>query len=112
MEVSQYEVGQIPLRNLTLTVKDTYGRPVDLRVYTSAEVRMLGSNNEEIDLTGSVLNTGGAASGRYIFEWPRDRSLFTRSGEYVLQLVLKTATATDMTTTHTIKVRRLGRLSK
>lgn len=112
MEVSQYEVGEIPLRNMTMVVKDTYGRPVDLRAYTSVTARMLGSNNEEIDLTGSVVNTGGASAGRVIFEWPRDRSLFTDTGEYVLQLIFKTANAVDKSTAHTIRVRELGRLTK
>lgn len=112
MEISQYEVGQIPLRNLTLTVKDSYGRNVNLTPYTDISVRMLGSDNEEVDLSGSNVNTGGSSSGRIIFEWPRDRSLFTKSGDYVLQLVLKTANAKDMTTAHTIRVRQLGKVNK
>lgn len=112
MEISQYEVGEIPLKNLTLSVKDAYGRPIDLRVYTDVSVKMLGSNNEEINLEGSSLNTGGASQGRYVFEWPRDRSLFTKTGDYVLQLVLQTATAIDKTSAHTIRVRELGRLNK
>jgi hypothetical protein len=112
MEISQYEVGQIPLRNLSIVVKDSYGRAVNCSVYTDVTVRMLGSDNEVVDLTGSSLNTGGAAQGRFIFEWPRNRSLFTKRGEYVLQLVLKTGNAIDMTTAHTLKVRELGKVGK
>lgn len=112
MEISQYEVGQIPLRNLSLTVKDSYGRNVNCNAYTDISVRMLDSDNNEVDLTGSVLNRGGAASGRFIFEWPRDKSLFTKRGDYVLQLVLQTANAKDMTTSHTLRVRELGKVVK
>jgi hypothetical protein len=110
MEISQYEVGQIPLRNLSLTVKDSYGRNLNCSVYTDISVRMLGSDNEEVDLTGSNLNRAGAASGRFVFEWPTDRSLFTQRGDYVLQLILETATAKDITTAHTIRVRELGKV--
>jgi hypothetical protein len=73
---------------------------------------MLGSDNEEVDLTGATLNRAGAASGRFVFEWPRTRSLFNKTGDYVLQLVLATSGAKDMTTVHTIRVNELGRLNK
>jgi hypothetical protein len=112
MEISQYEVGQIPLANLSMTVKDSYGRNLNCSVYTDISVRMLDSDNREVDLTGAVLNRGGAASGRFVFEWPRNRSLFTKRGDYVLQLVLKTSNAVDMTTAHTIRVRELGKVAK
>lgn len=106
--ISQYWVGQIPLRNLTINVLDGLGRPLNCTVYTDVRVRMLGSNNEEIDLSGSVLNRAGAASGRFIFEWPRDRSLFTESGDYVLQLLLGSVNAVDITSEHTMRVHELG----
>lgn len=112
MEISQYEVGQIPLRNLSIVVKDSYGRAMNLNDYTDISVRMLGSDNEEVDLTGSVLNTSGKSAGRFIFEWPKSKSLFTKRGDYVLQLILKTATAKDMTTSHTLRVRELGKVMK
>lgn len=114
MEISQYEVGEIPLKNLSIAVKDSYGRAVNCSVYSDVSVRMLGSDNEFIDLTGANLNTGGAAQGRFIFEWPRNRSLFTKRGDYVLQLVLKSSApnAIDKTTAHTIRVRELGKVSK
>jgi hypothetical protein len=73
---------------------------------------MLGSDNEDIDLTGATLNRAGAASGRFVFEWPRDRSLFEKTGDYVLQVVLRTANATDMTTVHTMRVSDIGKVNK
>lgn len=112
MQISNYNVGQIPLRDLVIAVHDSDGNPVDCRPYTNAYLRMLGSDNEEVDLSGSVLNVGGAVYGRFVFEWPRDRSLFTKAGEYVLHLVLENATAKDITNTHTIRVNELGRLNR
>lgn len=108
MAMGQYWVGQIPLRNLTITVKDSAGRPLNCNIYTDVSVRMLGSHNEEIDLSGSTLNRAGAANGRFVFEWPRDRSLFKNTGDYVLQLVLKGAGAVDITTAFIMRVRELG----
>jgi hypothetical protein len=108
MAIGQYWVGQVPQKNLSLQVLDTYGRQVNCNMYTDISVRMLGSNNEEVDLSGSFLNMGGAGLGRFVFEWPRDRSLFTKTGDYVLQLVLKNANAKDMTTAHIMRVRELG----
>lgn len=112
MAISQYWVGQIPLRNLSISVKDSEGRALNCTNYTDVSVRMLGSDNEEIDLSGATLNRAGAASGRFVLEWPRNKSLFTKTGDYVLQLVLKSTNAVDMTTVHTIRVSQLGKVSK
>jgi hypothetical protein len=108
MATSQYWVGQIPARPIAIDVRDSFGRAVSLNAYTGFNVIVLGSNNEEIDLTGSTLNTAGASTGRFIFRWPTDRSVFEESGEYLLQLELTSPTARDFTTEHNIKVRRLG----
>lgn len=112
MTIGQYWVGQIPLRDLSLTVKDNSGRVLNCTDYTDVSVRILGSDNEEVSLTGSGLNTGGTTTGRFIFEWPRDRSLFTEAGDYVLQLILAKTGAKDMTTTYTMRVKDLGRVEK
>jgi hypothetical protein len=112
MTISQYWVGEIPLRNLSISVKDSAGRALNCSGYTDISVRMLGSDNEEVNLTGANLNRAGAASGRFVLDWPKGRSLFTKSGEYVLQLILSVNGAKDMTTAHTIRVNDLGRLNK
>ena len=112
MTIGQYWVGQIPLRNLSLTVKDNNGRALNCVDYTDVSVRILGSNNETVSLTGSNLNRAGAAVGRFVFEWPRDKSIFTDSGDYVLQMLLKSTGAVDITTTYTMRVRDLGKVDK
>lgn len=106
--ISQYWTGQIPARPLSITVKDQNGNDMNLSGYTTITAKMVGSNNEEIDLTGSSLNTGSKSIGKIGFIWPTDKSLFNYAGDYVLQLQLAASDRKDFTTTHTIRVRELG----
>lgn len=106
--ISQYWVGQIPARPLSIIVKNEQGLDFDLSQYTTITVKMVGSDNEEIDLTGSSLNTLNKDLGKIIFFWPTDRSLFTQKGDYVFQLKLSGTNKLDFTSTHTIRVRELG----
>jgi hypothetical protein len=109
MSISQFWTGQIPSAPLPLRVYDAIGAPLNLSQYTSFSVRLLNQDNEEVDLTGSTLQSSGANTGRFVFRWPTDRSLFEEPGEYLLQLEISGPSGTkDYTTTHTIKVRRLG----
>jgi hypothetical protein len=107
--ISQYWTKQIPARPLSIQVKDQDGNNASLSAYTTIEVVMLGSRNEEIDLTGANLNTAAKDLGTLVFEWPTDRSLFDYPGDYVLQLKLSGTGKLDFTTTHTLRVRELGR---
>ena len=114
MAIGQYWVGQIPLRNLSLTVKDSGGNVLDCTAYTDVSVRILGPHNEEITTTGSSLDRGGDFVGKFTFNWPRDRSMFLRAGDYVLQVILASTSAgvKDMTTSYTMRVRALGKAVK
>jgi hypothetical protein len=103
-----YWVGDKPSRPISITIRDSGGRPLNLSVYSDVKVRMLGSDNEELDLTGSSVTTSGGADGRLTFRFPTYRSLFTKPGEYLLQVELGGTGTLDRTTTHTIMVRRLG----
>jgi hypothetical protein len=107
--ISQYWIDQIPARPLSIQVKDQDGNNVNLSAYTTIEAVMLGSKNEEISLTGATLNTSAKDLGTIIFEWPTDRSLFEYSGDYVFQLKMSGTGKLDFTTTHTLRVRELGR---
>lgn len=108
MAISQYWTGQIPARPIAIDVRDSSGRTVNLSSYSGYRVLLLGSDNEEIDLNGSVLTTSGAQNGRFVFRWPKGRSVFNRPGEYLLQLELTGDGVKDFTTEHTIRVRRRG----
>jgi hypothetical protein len=107
--ISQYWKDQIPARPLSIQVKDQDGNDMDLSGYTTYNVKMLGSYNEELDLTGAQLNTLNADIGKFTFRWPTTRSLFQYAGDYVLQLELIGEGKKDYTSTHTIRVRELGR---
>ena len=89
--ISQYWVGQIPMNNLQINVLRADGYPADCTNYTVFTPRMLDTDNQEVDLKGGHLDTTGASAGFFVFEWPRSRSLFTKTGEYVFQLVMETS---------------------
>lgn len=109
MEISRFYVGQIPARPMSITVRDPYGGSVDMRQYNSFSVVLLDSDNRRVDLTGGNLSVADAATGRFILTWPKDRSVFTKPGEYVMQLEFRADNgARDFTTEHTIRVRKLG----
>jgi hypothetical protein len=110
--ISQYWIDQIPARPLSILIKDQSGADMNLSLYTTIEAVLLGSRNEEISVTGSVLDTTNKAIGNLIFRWPTDRSLFKYPGEYVFQLKMSGTGRLDFTTTHTIKVRELGRRNR
>jgi hypothetical protein len=110
--ISQYWIDQIPARPLSIQVKDQDGNDLNLSAYTTIEAVLLGSRNEEIALTGATLNTSAKELGTIIFEWPTDRSLFDYHGDYVFQLKLSGTGKLDFTTTHTLRVRELGRRNR
>jgi hypothetical protein len=110
--ISQYWIDQIPARPLSIQVKDQDGNDFNLSAYTTIEAVLLGTRNEEISLTGSTLNTAAKDLGTIIFEWPTTRSLFDYAGDYVFQLKLSGTGKLDFTTTHTIRVRELGRRNR
>lgn len=110
--ISQYWIDQIPARPLSIQVRTQSGEDANLSAYTTIEAVMLGTRNEEIDLTGSVLDTAGKSVGNIIFRWPTTRSLFEYPGDYVLQIKLSGTGRLDFTSTHTLRVRELGRVNR
>ena len=110
--ISQYWKDQIPAKPLSIQVKNQDGTDMNLSGYTTIEAILLGSNNEVIDLTGSSLNTTNKVIGKLTFVWPTDRTLFEYAGDYVFQLKLGGTGRLDFTTTHTLRVRELGRRNR
>lgn len=107
--ISQYWVGQIPNRPLSILVKDSEGSDMDLSIYTTINMKMLGTSNEEIDVSSGTLNTNNAINGKIIYTWPTEKSLFDYPGDYIVQLELTGTGKKDFTSSHTIRVRELGR---
>lgn len=108
--ITEYEVNQIPAKPLGILVKDDNDNAANLVVYSNISIELLGSDNEEVDLTGVQLHTEGARNGILAVIWPKDRSLFTQRGDYLLRLVLRDSEGSrDYTRTHTLRVREFGR---
>jgi len=110
--ISQYWKDQIPAKPLSIQVKDQSGTDMNLSLYTTIEAVLIGSNNEILELTGSVVDSSNKATGNIVFRWPTDRSLFMYSGDYVFQLKLGGTGRLDFTTTHPIRVKEVGRIQK
>ena len=110
--ISQYWRNQIPAKPLSIQVKDQSGNDSNLSGYDEINVQMVGSNNEIMDLTGSTIISTNKNIGKIQFVWPTDRSLFDRTGDYVLQLQLGGTGKLDFTSTHNIRVRELGRVGR
>jgi|SRR6478735_3045069 len=109
MAISEFWVGEIPSKPLPINVVDSDNAPIQLSNFSTLRVRLLGSDNEEVDVTGIVLNQTGPLTGELTLRWPTDRSLFNKSGEYLLQLELDGANGTkEFTDAHTIRVRKFG----
>lgn len=109
MILGPYWVGQIPGDNLSIQVRDDKNSPVDLSSYSVFEPIMLDSDNREVDLTGVALDTTNTVNGRFLFNFPDDRSLFNKHGDYLLQLKMTGSGKIDYTNPVTLRVKQLGR---
>lgn len=108
MSVGTYWVGEIPTRPLSIRVMDEYGQEMNLSTYDGFNVKMLDTNNVEVDLSDTTLDAAMAAAGELSLVWPETYSLFTEPGEYVLQMELLDGTMKDKTSTYTFTVRQAG----
>lgn len=109
MAISEFWVGEIPSKPLPIQIVDSDNNPMVLNVFSGFKVRLLGSDNEEIDVTDIVLNMTGTLDGVLTMRWPTNRSLFNKPGEYLLQLQLEGPNGTkEFTDAHTIRVREFG----
>lgn len=106
--ISQYWVGQIPGTPLVIEVKDDDGDALNLSSYTNFQVEILNPFNDFLPLAGGSLDTSNKATGRFIWTWPTNDSLFDDEGEYLLRLKISKNGALDYTSTHTIYVSEIG----
>lgn len=108
--ISQYWIGQIPARPLSIVVKNQDGSDFNLSAYTTITAILLDPDNNEVSLSGATLDSNGKQFGQLRFIYPTARSLFEKRGDYVLQIKLQGSDRLDYTTTHTIRVRELGKV--
>lgn len=109
MKIIEYQVGSKPAAPVSIRVNDAFGRPADLSFYDEYKVRLIGSDDEEVDLGNGVLQVTGARSGRFVYAWPTDVTPFEKPGDYLLQLEMSGDGHKDFTTTQPIKVTQVGR---
>jgi len=108
-----YEVGQIPSRGLAITIKNDSDETVNTVGYTSVTAELLGTDDERVDLRGLTVTEVPSALGTYLIGFPKNRSLFTKRGKYLLRLRLaKPDGSVDFTRPYEIRVRDFGRLIK
>lgn len=112
MSISEYWVGQIPHQPLQVAVHDSYGNRLNLAVYDSIQVKMLDSDNSPVDTSGITLDfADDGTSGDVTIIWPKDKSLFNKRGDAVMQLQCNRADGSvDFTTSHTLRIRELGKV--
>lgn len=109
MAISELWVGEIPSKPLEINLVDSGNNPMPLTAFSNIGVRLLGSDNEEVDVTGFVVTQTGPSLGILALRWPTDRSLFNKPGEYLLQLQLDGTSGTkEFTDAHLIRVRKFG----
>lgn len=108
MIITQFWEGDIPLRPMYFGIQDEYGNDIGGVGGYSAKVRMLDTDNREVNLRGSQLIT--AIDQPYAtFVFPEDRTVFPKHGDYLIQLGIESGGRTQWANPHTIRVQRLGK---
>lgn len=105
MALGTFWLGQIPAQPLSMIVVNQEGRNVNLSRYDEINLIMLGADNQRKTLTDGNLIVGNS---QVTYEWPTDRSLFDKPGDYIFQLELIGQGVRDYTGPQTIVVRKLG----
>lgn len=112
MDYKVYWVGERPGGAMVITVLDQEsGLPANIAPYERVKMYMLDSKNRPVDLGNSETTISSGSTGRVVFKWPTDKSLFERPGEYVFQLELVAGEHDEVkvrTTVENIVVKRLG----
>ena len=108
MIITQFWEGDIPLRPMTFGLQDEYGNDIGGTGIYNVKVKMLDTDNREVDLKGAQVIT--AVDSPYAtFIFPEDRTLFPRHGDYLIQLGVESGGRVQWTSPHTIRVQRLGK---
>lgn len=103
--ILNYQVGQVPLDAVLIQVRNTDNSLKNCTMYDKVEVQVIGTDNEIVDMSNAELIVAAAEIGEFRLRWPRP-SIFNKSGEYLLQLVLTTTAGyRDVTSVAEIRVR-------
>lgn len=108
MIITQFWEGDIPLRPMYFGLEDEFGNDIGGAGAYQLSVRLLDPNEREVDLKGSTLVTA-MNSGFATFTFPEDRTVFLRSGDYRIQLGVRSGERMQWTSSHTIRVQKFGK---
>ena len=90
MPLGPFYTNQVPRRPLTLIVRDHRTNEIlDLSDYDSCSIKMVGPTGATVstkDGQATILDPDG---GVVRYEWPTEKSLFPRVGDYRLQVILE-----------------------
>jgi hypothetical protein len=110
--ISTYYRGDIPLDPLVLSVRAQNNQQMNLTGY-AVTARMIDPANKEVDLSDADLNSIGIESGVFQFVFPTNKTLFKRTGDYMLQLVIASPEGrVQKTSPYTIRVREMGKVER
>lgn len=105
MELGPFYVGQKPGYALVLTLRDPHTNEVkNLTNFTSASLRMVDPSGASVDTSGGTMSISDANGGKVTYIWPTDASLFSRAGDYKIQVVLTGTTSQEFTSTTVFEV--------
>lgn len=106
--ISQYWVGQKPTVPLTIDVEDQNGASIDLTQYTGFAVSILDPDNYDVMTPDFTLDTTYAEQGRLILTFPASRSIFEKTGDYLLRFEFSNSNGIDFTNVYTMPVAEFG----
>jgi hypothetical protein len=106
--ISQYWIGQRPIKPMLINVTDLDGKAIDLSNYSGYELKILDPDNYEIDASDFTIHTSEFNLGRVTITFPAIRSIFEKTGAYIMRLEFSNANGLDFTNTYTMNVTEFG----
>lgn len=106
--ISQYWIGQRPTKPMLISVTDLDGKAIDLSAYTGYTLKVLDPDNYEVSVSDFTINTSQFNLGRVQITFPAARSIFEKTGPYVLRLEFSNSLGLDFTNVYTMNVSEFG----
>lgn len=105
--ISQYWVAERPTDPLLIEVTDQDGNAIDLSGFT-INIEILDPDNYELSVSDFTVTTSLLNEGKLTIIFPSGRSIFEKTGEYLLRLKLSNSNGIDYSTSYGMKVSEFG----
>ena len=105
MEKLVFYKNQVPAEHMRIAVVDETNRPRNLNAYSSAVLFLIDPDGERVDAMtgGGMVSFVDRAAGIMLYRFP-EHTLFTKRGQYEMQLKLMSGTREDFTDVGTLHV--------